>query len=53
MERLKQQKIILGANFFLREKRLADIRVRFDVVALYQENNSFKIELIRNAFQTD
>lgn len=49
----KQKKIILGASFFLREKGLDNIRVRFDVVALYKENDSFKIELIRNAFQTD
>lgn len=49
----KQQKIILGARFFLMERGLGDIRVRFDVVAVYEENNDFRIELIRNAFQTD
>ena len=49
----KQQKIILGARFFLMERGLADVRVRFDVVAVYEENHAFRIELIRNAFQTD
>lgn len=49
----KQQKIIMGARFFMRAKELTDLRVRFDVVALYEENSTFQIELIRNAFQTD
>lgn len=49
----KQQKIIMGASFFMRAKGLDDLRVRFDVVALYEENGTFQIELIRNAFQTD
>jgi putative endonuclease len=49
----KQQKIIMGARFFMREKEISDLRVRFDVVALYEENGTFQIELIRNAFQTD
>ena len=49
----KQQKIVLGARHFLRERRLADVRVRFDVVALYEKNNRFKIELIENAFQAE
>ena len=49
----KQQKIIMGARYFLREKGLTDLRVRFDVVALYEENGTFQIELIKNAFQTD
>jgi putative endonuclease len=49
----KQQKIIMGARYFMREKGLTDLRVRFDVAALYEENGTFQIELIRNAFQTD
>lgn len=49
----KQQKIIIGAQYFMRAKGITDLRVRFDVAALYEENGNFKIELIRNAFQTD
>ncbi len=49
----KQHKVILGARSFLREHGLDDVRVRFDVVAVYGTNHDFRIELIRNAFQTD
>ncbi|MCP4116781.1 MAG: YraN family protein [Desulfobacteraceae bacterium] len=50
---VKQQKIVLGARHFIREKGLSDSRVRFDVVALYEKNNRFRIELIENAFQAE
>ncbi len=47
----KQKKIILAANQYMKENRLVDIRVRFDVVALLAENSTFKIECVTNAFQ--
>ncbi len=49
----KQQRIVMAASHFLMEKKLFDIRVRFDVVAICEENNIFKIELIKNAFQAE
>ncbi len=47
----KQKKISLAAGYYLREKKLFNVRVRFDVVAILEENNEVEIELIDNAFQ--
>ncbi len=47
----KQKKISLAAGYYLRKKKLFNTRVRFDVVAILEENNEIKIELIDNAFQ--
>ena len=48
----KQKKIILGASFYLKEKKLYDSRIRFDVIEVYKKNDRFDIHLIKNAFQT-
>ena len=53
---LKQQKLISGASFYLKEKRLNNQRVRFDVVEIFFTNGTPdknpKITLIKNAFGT-
>lgn len=46
----KQNKIILGASFFLKGHPPSPIR--FDVIEVYKNKNSFDIKLIKNAFQT-
>ncbi|MBU8912085.1 MAG: YraN family protein [Desulfobacterales bacterium] len=47
----KQKKIILGASFYLKEKKQMNSRVRFDVVEVLEKNGAFDINLIKNAFQ--
>jgi putative endonuclease len=47
----KQKKIILGASFYLKEKKLMNSKVRFDVVEVYKKSNRFDINIIENAFQ--
>ncbi|MEA1967968.1 MAG: YraN family protein [Thermodesulfobacteriota bacterium] len=47
----KQKKISLGAAYYLKEKKIDNVRVRFDVVAICSNNGRFAIELIENAFQ--
>ncbi|WP_299977171.1 YraN family protein [Desulfobacula sp.] len=46
----KQKKIILGASFYLKEKKQMNSRVRFDVVEVLEKNGIFDINLIKNAF---
>ena len=46
----KQKKISLAAEYYLREKKLSNVRVRFDVVAILENSNGIEIELIDNAF---
>jgi putative endonuclease len=48
----KQKKIIMGASFYLKEKKLLNSKLRFDVVEVYKKNNRFNINIIKNAFQT-
>jgi putative endonuclease len=47
----KQRKISMVALQYLKEARLADTSARFDVVAIYNRNNSSRIEIIKNAFE--
>jgi putative endonuclease len=47
----KQKKIILGDSFYLKEKKLFNSRMRFDVIEVIEKNGSFDIHLIKNAFQ--
>jgi len=47
----KQKKIILGAMFYLKEKKLYDSRVRFDVIEVLKKKSTFDISIIKNAFQ--
>ena len=46
----KQEKIKLGAAYYMKNKKLDNIRVRFDVVSIYQNNSKFEIKHIKNAF---
>ncbi|MCD4721549.1 MAG: YraN family protein [Desulfobacula sp.] len=48
----KQKKIILGATFYLKEKKQINSRIRFDVVEVLEKNGKFDINLIKNAFST-
>ena len=47
----KQQKIIGTATHYLKQHGIHDTRIRFDVVAMLEENGQFSFELISNAFQ--
>ncbi len=47
----KQKKIIMGASFYLKEKKIMNSRIRFDVVEVYKNDNDFDISIIKNAFQ--
>jgi putative endonuclease len=49
---LKQQKIISGAWFYLKEKKIVNQPVRFDVIDILLTNAPPKITLIKNAFGT-
>ncbi len=46
----KQKKISLAAEYYLREKKLSNVRARFDVVAILENSNGLEVELIDNAF---
>ncbi len=48
----KQQKIISGASFYLKENYLFNQQVRFDVVEIFLTDQRPEITLIRNAFGT-
>ncbi len=56
----KQRKLISGASFYLKKKRLYNQRVRFDVVEIFftsanpegTPDKNLKITLIKNAFGT-
>jgi len=47
----KRRKISKIAQFYLKEKRLKDVRARFDVVAVRLMPGESRIKLIRNAFE--
>lgn len=47
----KQQKISRIAQFYLKEKRLSNVRARFDVVAVRILPSENRITVIRNAFE--
>lgn len=49
----KQRKLISGATFYLKEKKLSNLRVRFDVVDIILNNDTPTITLIKNAFGLD
>jgi putative endonuclease len=48
----KQQKIISGAAFYLKEKKMIRQQVRFDVIDILFTGDTPEITLIRNAFGT-
>jgi putative endonuclease len=49
---LKQNKIILGASFYLKKMRLPESKIRFDVIEVLEKEGRFEFNLIKNAFQT-
>ena len=49
--RSKQQKIILAAQYFLKKKKMANPRFRFDVVDVRFIDNKWQIRHIPHAFQ--
>jgi len=48
----KQQKIISGASFYLKEKKILNHQVRFDVIDIICISETPEITLIKNAFGT-
>lgn len=48
----KQMQLSKAAWSFLKEKRIEDVKARFDVVAILIQPNGEEIELIRNAFDS-
>ena len=46
----KQQKIIMGASFYLKQHNLFNHRVRFDVVEIITQGPLPEFNLIQNAF---
>jgi len=53
VSKIKQAKIIKVAIFYLKQNGLLEKRVRFDVVSILYHKDSYKINLIRNAFDWD
>lgn len=47
----KQQKIILGASLYLKEKKILNSKIRFDVVEAFEKDGQLNINLIKHAFQ--
>ena len=48
----KQMQLSKAALYFLKEKRLGDVKARFDVVAILLKPEGEEIELIRDAFDS-
>ena len=46
----KQRKIIQGAMAYIKKKDAYDLKVRFDVVEVFDQNPGFKCHLIQHAF---
>ncbi|MBF0467704.1 MAG: YraN family protein [Desulfamplus sp.] len=46
----KQKKIISAALHYLREHKIADTRIRFDVMTMLFQNGHYQIKIIPNAF---
>lgn len=47
----KQKKICIAAAVYLRQLNRPDVRVRFDVVAVQEQQGQLMIDVIENAFQ--
>ncbi len=48
----KQMQLSKAALYFLKEKRLGDVKARFDVVSILRRPQRDEIELIRDAFDS-
>ena len=46
----KQRKLRLLADYYLKQNRLGEVEMRFDVVAIIMGEDGHKIEVIQNAF---
>lgn len=46
----KQKKIISAALHYMREHRIVDTRIRFDVMTILFQNGQYNMEIIPNAF---
>ncbi len=53
VSRRKQSSLSLAAGLYMKERRLAGLAVRFDVVGIVGEGPCEEIELLRNAFDSD
>lgn len=51
VDQKKKQKILRAAMFYTAEKKLTDVPMRFDVVAIWEEEGKKKAHLYRNAFE--
>ena len=49
----KQHKIVMGAQFYLKQQQLTNQRVRFDVVEVLMTGKVPQFNLIKNAFTGD
>jgi len=49
----KQNKIIMGASFYLKKNRLLESKIRFDVMEVFEKAGCFEFNLIKNAFLTE
>ena len=47
----KQKKIISAAMYYIRENNLNNVRLRFDVIEVFDKNGLHEFNLIKNAFQ--
>ena len=47
----KQKKIISAALYYIRENNLNNVRLRFDVIEVFDKNGFHEFNLIKNAFQ--
>lgn len=50
VDHAKQQKMIMGANYYLKQQDLFNHRVRFDVVEVMLRDRTPELTLIKNAF---
>jgi Holliday junction resolvase-like predicted endonuclease len=46
----KQQKLRRLADYYLKQKRLGEVAMRFDVVAIIAGEDGPQVEIIKNAF---
>ena len=51
--KIKMQKIIQVALYYLHSQKIGNAKARFDVVAVTPQQSSFKMDLLKNAFRLD
>ncbi len=50
MNPAKQRKLRLLADYYLKQKRLGEVAMRFDVVGIIMEEGGPQVEIIQEAF---